>query len=88
MKKTFELNERFCKVYDLLCERGDIVKNGRGDKSKRSFARKLGVESHVVDRYLRGEARFPMEKIEILQRKYRVSSLYMRLGAGEPCRLL
>mgnify|MGYP000147374523 CR=1 FL=1 len=36
-----QLNERFIKVFKLLEERGEIVKNDRGGKGMGDFAEKL-----------------------------------------------
>ena len=53
-----ELNERFIKVFKMLEERGEIVKNDRGGKGMGDFAERiLGNKSygHIIRAFLNPE---------------------------------
>ncbi len=78
-----ELNRRFIKVYQLLVERGEIIKNDRA-KSKSAFARKIGTKSHIIDLFLQDKRRITYEQAKNLCQEFGVSEPYLFQGIGEP----
>ncbi len=78
-----ELNRRFSEVYQLLLERGEIVKNDR-QRSKSAFAAKLGTKGHIVDLYLRHKRQITYEQTKRLCALYGVSEAFMFQGIGTP----
>lgn len=78
------LNKRFIQVFTMLTDRGFIVKNGRGDKSKSAFAEKIGTKGHIVDLYLRGTRNITYEQTKRMCEEYGVNEQYMFQGVGSP----
>ncbi len=81
--KRVELNRRFAEVYDLLVEKGEIVKSNR-QKSKTVFAYHLGTKGHIIDHYLKGTRRITYEQVKRLCAQYGVNEPYMFQGIGNP----
>lgn len=84
-----QLNERFCKVFDLLEERGEIVKNDRNGKGMGDFAdRILGNRAygHIIRAFLNPEDKrcINYSQARILCREYGVNESYMLDGVGTP----
>ena len=84
-----ELNERFIKVFELLEDRGEIVKNDRGGKGMGDFAEKiLGNRGygHIIRAFLNeGDKRvISYSQARTLCREYGVSEAYMLDGVGTP----
>ncbi len=84
-----DLNDRFIKVFQLLEERGDIIKNDRGGKGMGDFAEKIlgnRAYGHIVRAFLN-----PADKRVIdyhharqLCREYGVNETFMVDGIGTP----
>lgn len=81
--KRLELNRRFTQVYQLLVDKGAIVKSDR-QKSKTAFAEKLGTKGHIIDLYLKDERRITYEQAKRLCGTYNVSEPFMFQGIGLP----
>lgn len=84
-----QLNERFCKVFQLLEERGEIVKNDRGGKGMGDFAEKLlgnRTYGHIVRAYLNPEDKrcINYSQAKILCNEFGVNEAYMFDGIGTP----
>ncbi len=83
------LNERFRKVFKLLEERGDIVKNDRGGKGMGDFAEKIlgnRAYGHIVRAFLNPDDKrcIDYRHARILCREYGVNESYMLDGVGTP----
>ena len=81
-----ELNKRFQKVYQLLQERGEIVKNHAG-KSKSAFAEKLlGSKQygHIISQFVSGKRHIDYKHARKLCQLYNISVSYMIDGVGQP----
>lgn len=81
-----ELNRRFQRVYKLLEERGEIVKN-HAQKSKSAFAeRLLGSKQygHIISQFLSGKRHIDYKHARRLCNEYGISTSYMLDGIGEP----
>lgn len=78
-----ELNRRFSKVYQLLVEKGEIVKNDR-QKSKTAFAGHLETKGHIIDHFLNGTRQITYEQAKLLCAKYHVNEAFMFQGVGQP----
>lgn len=84
-----QLNERFIRVFQLLEERGVIVKNDRSGKGMGDFAEKIlgnRAYGHIVRAYLN-----PVDKrcidysqARILCREYGINESYLIDGIGTP----
>jgi hypothetical protein len=84
-----QLNERFIRIFQLLEERGVIVKNDRGGKGMGDFAEKIlgnRAYGHIVRAYLN-----PVDKrcidysqARILCREYGINESYLIDGVGTP----
>ena len=78
-----ELNRRFTKVYQLLEEKGEIIKSNR-QKSKSAFAENLGTKGHIICHYLKGNRKITYEQVKRLCAKYKVNEAFMFQGIGKP----
>lgn len=83
------LNERFVKVFELLEERGVVVKNDRNGKGMGDFAEKLlgnRAYGHIIRAYLNeGDKRvISYSQARTLCREFGVSETYMLDGVGTP----
>jgi len=78
-----ELNRRFTEVFQLLVDRGDIVKSDRS-KSKTAFAQKLGTKGHIIDLYLQDKRKITYEQVKLLCSCYGISEAFMFQGIGLP----
>ena len=78
-----ELNRRFNEVYSQLVEQGEIIKNDR-QKSKSSFAERIGTKGHIVDLYLCGKRSVTYEQAKQLCATYQVNEAFMFQGIGQP----
>lgn len=84
-----ELNKRFCKVFKLLEERGEIVKNDRGGKGVGDFAQKvLGKRAygHIIRAYLNESDKrcINYHQARVVCREYGVNQDYLLEGIGTP----
>ncbi len=84
-----QLNERFIKVFDLLEERGVIVKNDRNGKGMGDFAEKIlgnRAYGHIIRAYLNPEDKrcIDYRQARILCREYGVNESYLIDGIGTP----
>ncbi|MEL7119090.1 MAG: S24 family peptidase [Bacteroidota bacterium] len=84
-----ELNERFVKVFQLLEERGDIVKNDRGGRGMGDFAEKLlgnRAYGHIIRAFLNPDDKrcIDYRHARILCQEYGVNESYMLDGIGTP----
>ena len=84
-----ELNERFRKVFHLLEERGEIVKNDRNGKGIGDFAEKiLGNKAygHIIRAYLNPDDNrcIDYRQARILCQEFGVNESYMLDGIGTP----
>ena len=78
-----ELNKRFQRVYQLLVKKGEIIKNNR-QKSKSSFAQKIGTKGHIIDLYLQDKREITYEQVKKLCKHYGVHQSFMFQGIGKP----
>lgn len=84
-----ELNSRFIKVFKLLEERGDIVKNDRNGKGMGDFAKKIlgnRAYGHIIRAYLNENDKrcIDYRQARILCREYNVNEAYLLEGTGTP----
>lgn len=84
-----KLNDRFIKVFKLLEERGEIVKNDRNGKGIGDFAEKIlgnRAYGHIVRAYLnpRDKRCIDYRQARILCQEYGVNESYMLDGVGSP----
>ena len=84
-----QLNERFIKVFKLLEERGEIIKNDRGGKGMGDFAHKvLGNRAygHIIRAFLNPNDKrcIDYRHARILCREYGINESYMIDGIGSP----
>lgn len=84
-----QLNERFIKVFNLLEERGVIVKNDRGGKGMGDFAEKIlgnRAYGHIIRAYLNPDDKrcIDYSQARILCREYGVNEAYLIDGIGSP----
>lgn len=84
-----ELNERFRKVFTLLEERGDIVKNDRGGKGMGDFAEKIlgnRAYGHIIRAFLNPDDKrcIDYRHARTLCQEYGVNESYMLDGIGTP----
>jgi hypothetical protein len=84
-----ELNKRFIKVFKLLEERGDIVKNDRNGKGMGDFAKKIlgnRAYGHIIRAYLNENDKRCLDyrQARILCREYGVNESYLLEGTGTP----
>lgn len=84
-----ELNERFVKVFSLLEDKGEIVKNDRSGKGMGDFAEKiLGNRGygHIIRAFLNEKDKrvISYSQARTLCREYGVSETYMLDGVGTP----
>lgn len=84
-----QLNERFRKVFHLLEERGEIVKNDRSGKGIGDFAEKIlgnRAYGHIIRAYLNPDDSrcIDYHQARILCQEYNVNESYMLDGIGTP----
>ncbi|NJK82567.1 MAG: S24 family peptidase [Saprospiraceae bacterium] len=84
-----ELNERFIKVFNLLEERGDVVKNDRSGKGMGDFAERiLGNRSygHIIRAFLNTDDKrvIDYKHAKVVCREYGVNESYLLDGIGTP----
>jgi hypothetical protein len=84
-----ELNNRFIKVFQLLEERGEIIKNDRNGKGMGDFAEKIlgnRAYGHIVRAFLNEEDKrcIDYRHARILCHEYGVNESYMIDGIGTP----
>jgi len=84
-----QLNERFCKVFELLEERGVIVKNDRNGRGMGDFAETIlgnRAYGHIIRAYLNPDDNrcIDYRQARILCREYGVNESYMIDGIGTP----
>ena len=84
-----QLNERFVKVFKLLEERGEIVKNDRSGKGIGDFAEKIlgnRAYGHIIRAYLNPEDNrcIDYRQARILCQEYGVNESFMIDGEGTP----
>ena len=83
------LNERFMKVFNLLEERGEIVKNDRNGKGMGDFANKIlgnRAYGHIVRAFLNPKDKRVIDyhQARALCREYNVNEDYLVDGIGTP----
>ncbi len=81
-KDRLDLNQRFKNVYEILEQKGLIVKNHR-KLSKSAFARKLGTKGHIIDKYLNGERKVTYAQVKKLCQSFDISEAFMFQGIGQ-----
>lgn len=84
-----ELNDRFVKVFSILEERGEIVKNDRGGKGMGDFAEKiLGNRQygHIIRAFLnlKDKRVISYSQARTLCREYGINESFMLDGVGTP----
>jgi hypothetical protein len=84
-----QLNERFIRVFQLLEERGVIVKNDRSGKGMGDFAEKIlgnRAYGHIVRAYLNPDDKrcIDYSQARILCREYGINESYLIDGIGNP----
>jgi hypothetical protein len=84
-----QLNERFIKVFNMLEERGEIVKNDRNGKGMGDFAERIignRAYGHIIRAFLNPEDKrcIDYKHARALCREYGVNEAYMIDGEGEP----
>lgn len=84
-----QLNDRFIKVFRLLEERGDIVKNDRGGKGIGDFAQKIlgnRAYGHIVRAYLNEDDKrcIDYQQARTICREYGINESYLIDGIGTP----
>ncbi len=84
-----QLNDRFIKVFRLLEERGDIVKNDRSGKGIGDFAEKIlgnRAYGHIVRAYLNEDDKrcIDYQQARIICREYGINESYLIDGIGTP----
>ncbi len=83
------LNERFAKVFGLLEERGEIVKNDRSGKGMGDFARRIlgnRAYGHIIRAFLNPDDKRVIDyhQARSLCREYGVNEEYLIDGVGTP----
>ncbi|MDX1942923.1 MAG: S24 family peptidase [Saprospiraceae bacterium] len=84
-----QLNDRFIRVFELLEERGVIVKNDRGGKGMGDFAEKIlgnRAYGHIIRAYLNPDDKrcIDYRQARILCQEYGVNESYLVDGIGTP----
>lgn len=84
-----QLNKRFIKVFKLLEDRGDIIKNDRSGKGLGDFAKKIlgnRAYGHIVRAYLNEDDKrcIDYRQARIICREYGVNEAYLIDGEGTP----
>jgi hypothetical protein len=84
-----QLNERFIKVFKLLEERGDIVKNDRSGKGIGDFAEKIlgnRAYGHIVRAYLNEDDKrcIDYQQARKICREYNINESFLIDGIGTP----
>lgn len=83
------MNKRFIKVFKLLEDRGDIIKNDRNGKGLGDFAKKIlgnRAYGHIVRAYLNEDDKrcIDYRQARIICREYGVNESYLIDGEGTP----
>ncbi|GJM34656.1 MAG: hypothetical protein DHS20C18_36570 [Saprospiraceae bacterium] len=83
------LNKRFIKVFNLLEERGVVIKNDRNGRGMGDFAEKLlgnRAYGHIIRAYLNADDKrcIDYRQARILCREYSVNENYLIDGIGTP----
>lgn len=84
-----ELNERFVKVFKVLEERGDVIKNDRGGKGLGDFADKIvgnRAYGHIIRAFLNEDDKrcISYEQARRVCHEYGVNLDYLLEGSGTP----
>lgn len=84
-----QLNERFITVFNMLEERGEIVKNDRNGKGMGDFAERIlgnRAYGHIIRAFLNPDDKrcIDYRHARALCREYGVNESYMIDGEGEP----
>ena len=84
-----QLNERFRKVFKILEDRGEVVKNDRNGKGMGDFAERIlgnRAYGHIIRAYLNPKDKrvISYSQARILCREYGVNESYMLDGLGSP----
>ena len=84
-----QLNKRFIKVFNILEERGEVVKNDRNGKGISDFAKKITgakANGHIIRCYLNEEhpRMITYSHARALCREYAVNQGFMLEGTGTP----
>lgn len=84
-----QLNDRFIRVFELLEERGVIVKNDRNGKGMGDFAEKIlgnRAYGHIIRAYLNPDDKrcIDYRQARILCQEYGVNEIYLIDGIGTP----
>ena len=84
-----ELNERFIKVFQMLEERGEIVKNDRNGKGMGDFAERIlgnRAYGHIIRAFLNPDDKrcIDYRHARTLCQEYGVNESYMLDGEGDP----
>lgn len=84
-----QLNDRFVRVFKLLEDRGEVVKNDRHGKGMGDFAEKIlgnRAYGHIVRAFLNPEDNrcIDYKHARILCREYGINETYMFDGMGSP----
>jgi hypothetical protein len=84
-----QLNKRFIKVFKLLEDRGDIIKNDRNGRGLGDFAKKIlgnRAYGHIVRAYLNEDDKrcIDYRQARIICREYGVNESYLIDGEGTP----
>ncbi len=84
-----QLNERFIKVFKMLEDRGEIVKNDRNGKGMGDFAERIlgnRAYGHIIRAFLNPDDKrcIDYRHARALCREYGVNESYMIDGEGEP----
>ncbi|MCP4439168.1 MAG: S24 family peptidase [Aureispira sp.] len=80
------LNDRFKKIFQMLEDRGEIVRSDRS-KGVSAFAEKIlgsRKNGHLVNKYLDGKRNITYEQAKRFCDLYQVNETYMFQGKGEP----
>ncbi len=84
-----ELNERFIKVFSMLEERGEIIKNDRNGKGMGDFAERIlgnRAYGHIIRAFLNPDDKrcIDYRHARALCQEYGINESYMIDGEGEP----
>lgn len=84
-----QLNERFIKVFRLLEERGDIIKNDRNGKGVGDFAEKIlgnRAYGHIIRAFLNPKDKRCLDyrHARIICKEYNINESYLIDGEGSP----
>ena len=88
-KDRRELNERFIRVFDILVERGEIIKNDRNGRGLGDFAKRIlnnRSYGHIVRAYLNPKDKrcINYEQARRVCNEYNVNHSFLLEGEGQP----